>query len=108
MTSINDSALTIIICLLFFLILSLLTNGVFFSISLYKNIRAKPKEKATKKDTTKREVSEYVQMGSLQEDETISPYYTKMASTIAPPAPTRTPPAPVVTGPYANLSDLPK
>ena len=109
MTSINDSALVIIICLLFFLILSLLTNGVFFSFSLYKNIRAKPKGKSTKKDITRTNVdSNYVQMGSVPEDETISPYYIKMASTTAPPASALTPPGPVDTGPYANLSDLPK
>ena len=109
MTSINDNALIIIICLLFFLTLSLLTNGLFFSVLLYKNIRAKPKAKATKKDKTRANIdSDYVQMGNLPEDETISPYYIKMASTLAPPAPTFTPAGAVATGPYANLSDLPK
>ncbi|KAI6651513.1 hypothetical protein LOD99_5121 [Oopsacas minuta] len=115
MTSLTDSSLIIIICLFFFLILSLITNGVFFSISLYRNVRPKPKAKIAKEDhlETNRE-SSYVQMSDLQENETISPYYTKMATTIAPPVPILAPKEPASSMPvvqrskYVNLSDVNK
>ena len=79
MTSLTDDALIVIICLVFFLILSLITNGVFFSVTLYKNLRLNrkpPKELPDAKDPNKEH--SYEQMHSTGE---ISPYYTKMADT---------------------------
>ena len=99
MASLTDNALILIICLFLFLILSLFTNGVFFSISLYKNIRSKPKEVPKKQVAAARQEPAYVEMSSTQDNETISPYYTKMGPALKP--------TPTVQSPYANLADMP-
>ena len=97
MALLTDSALILIICLFIFLILSLITNGVFFSICLYKNIRAKEALKELPK--AKVRDSDYVEMTNRVENESISPYYTKMAPSLSP--------TKQLPSPYANLADLP-
>ena len=101
MASLPDSALILVVCLLIFLIMSLVTNGVFFSISLYKNILSKPKGLPKKQTAAKPHESVYVQMSGVQESETISPYYTEIGPAL------RGELAPAKQSPYANLADVP-